>query len=118
MIMNESTKKLEPQKIDSYEIPVVIFQDNAEYSLIKRNFGELAKRGIVVAISGQMFEFLRGQDIQRTRAYVKPMTTHNDKLGYDWHKPTSSMVKSVSGQFTESSYKEFITEAIKFYNGV
>jgi len=69
-----------------------------------------------VAISGPMFEDLHGQDIQRTRNFVRPMTTHNDKLGYDWSKVYSQMVRSISEQFSESSYKAFLQEAQTFYS--
>jgi len=62
-----------------------------------------------------MFETLHGQDIQRTRAYVSTMTRHNDKLGYDWDKPSAEYVRSISSQFKESAYGPFVKEAANFY---
>lgn len=98
----------------SHAVPLLVFASDDEYKLLKTKLGELAKRGILLAISKEFFENLRGQDIARTKAYVDEMTRHNDKLGYDWYKPDSNLVVSVSEHFNESAYKNFVTAGAKF----
>lgn len=74
-------------KIDPIEVPRLMFNSDAEFKIVKKHYGDLARKGIIVSISGPYFNFLHDQDIGQTRDYVKSMTRHNDKLGFDWNKP-------------------------------
>jgi len=81
---------------------------------LKARLKDVAERGYLLAISKNMFEAYRGADITQARAYVSEMTKHNDKMGYDWYKPSGTFVRSHSEQFAESQYKNFLKAAATY----
>lgn len=40
---------------DPYEIPLLVFNSDAEFAMIKASMGDLASKGIIIAISAPMF---------------------------------------------------------------
>lgn len=65
-------------------VPIMIWINKAEGDWIKQNLKDLARHGIVVAVSTPLYGYMKANDITRARAEIKPMTAHNDKLGFDF----------------------------------
>lgn len=77
--------------------------------------GDLARKGILVAIAKNMMQALKANGVQAARATIKNITRHNDKLGFDWSNVDQQFVVSYSDQFSESAYPKFLAAAEEFY---
>jgi len=96
-----------------FKVPVLVWADAFEYRLLRSKLGDLAKKGVLIATPVELWDGMKAQDIGVARSKIKPFTSHNDKLGFDWSVVSSRFVVSYSEHFQESSYKKFIGEAIK-----
>lgn len=66
---------------------------------LKAVLGDLAKIGLVVAVSKPVYASMKSQDARKARIIVKEFTRHNDKLGFDYSVPNSGYYVSKSRQF-------------------
>lgn len=85
-----------PYDATTLQVPVMIWINREEADWVRSNLKDLAERGVVVAVSSPLYAFLKGQDVAKARAAIKPMTAHNDKLGFDYDLPTRSYVAKPS----------------------
>ena len=88
---------------------------------LKTVLGEMAKMGLVVAVSKPIYQTLKQQDIRRARMTVREFTRHNDKLGFDYSIKNNGYYVSRSKQFKQSAYGApdgFLTHAAEFYSGI
>jgi hypothetical protein len=86
---------------------------------LKTLLGEMAKVGLVVAVSKPIYQNLKQQDTRKARMTVREFTRHNDKLGFDYSIKNNGYYISRSKQFRQSSYggpNGFLTEAAAFYS--
>lgn len=93
---------------ETLKVPVMIWINREEAEWVRGNLKDLAEKGVVVAVSSPLYAFLKGQDIAKARAAIKPMTAHNDKLGFDYDLTSRTYIAKQSQQFTGSSYPGFL----------
>lgn len=75
-----------------------------------------AEKGIVIHLNSEFYKKAKSMSNQATaRRVIKPTTTHNDKLMFDWSvKEKKFVMDSNSHHFVGSNYVNFITTAIQF----
>jgi len=116
-LVNNPKTDAEPPKGEYF---AYVWSSEGEMKALKNKLGDLAKLGLVVAVSKPVYQTMKTQDIRKARAVVKEFTRHNDKLGFDYSIPSNGYYVSLSPQFQESAYgKEtgFLSEAAAFYTG-
>jgi hypothetical protein len=73
-----------------------VWTADGEAKALKSMLGELAKLGLIVAVSKPVYQNMKSQDIRRARQEVKEFTRHNDKLGFDYSIPNAGYYVSKS----------------------
>lgn len=71
-----------------------------------------AEYGVLVHVPSPLFATLSRPVAQKG---IRPLTAHNDKLGFDWRNVNGNwkfVVDKGSKQFVVSQYKDFINTAI------
>lgn len=98
------------------KVPIFVFGSVKEIKLAHANLDKLAKRGILVHVNSKDFLNLKSRlGVQGVRALLKPGTSHNDKLGFDWSVPDKAFKADLSAQFHKSAYPGFLAEASKWH---
>ncbi len=65
-------------------MPILIWKTKEERDWLVRNLRTLAEHGIVVAVDGPTYRFMKSSNSRGARAFIRPFTAHNDKLGFDY----------------------------------
>ncbi len=86
------------------EFYAYVWTSDAESQVLKQKLAELARLGLIVAVSKPVYQNMKQQDRQKARLEVKEFTRHNDKLGFDYSIPNKGYYVSYSEQFKESAY--------------
>lgn len=112
-LVNNPKDQTPPPKGDFY---AYVWTSQSEMQVLKTKLGELAKVGLVVAVSKPVYNRMKSQDLRKARLTVKEFTRHNDKLGFDFSIPNNGYYVSKSNQFKESAYDGFLKTAAAWYN--
>mgnify|MGYP003572400892 CR=1 FL=1 len=68
---------------------------------------------MVLHVPSQMYQdWMQSRGRQEARRMIKPVTTHNDKLGFDWSVPGGKYKLSDTKHYEASTYVGFIKKAI------
>lgn len=83
----------------------LIVQSAMEADMLRRHLLALAVCGIAVHIPSEVYEQLK---IERgkfaAKAWIRPFTAHNGKLGYNFNKNETKYVQADTRQFANSIY--------------
>jgi hypothetical protein len=84
---------------------------------LKTLLGDCAKKGIIVAVDGRMYNKLKNtpSNRQSARISIQAFNAHNDKLGFNFSNNTRQYVTTSSQHFASSFYQGFCTQAAQFY---
>lgn len=108
-----AVKLIKPIEKD-YNVPIAIWVSKEEAEYLRGVLGKLASHGILAAVSSDAYAFMKSQDISKARAYIRPFTAHNDKLGFDYSVPKRGYEVGFSEQFNTSGYPELLRSAAEF----
>lgn len=73
-----------------------VWTTEGEMKVLKTKLADLAKVGLIAAVSKPVYANMKSQDIRRARMTVKEFTRHNDKLGFDFSIPNNGYYASYS----------------------
>lgn len=102
---------------DAFKVPVYPLRALEDISPITAYLKMFAERGILVHVGSVLYNNLKAisGNNQRARGHIKPLTAHNDKLGFDWRVLDKKYHADTNGkQFSISKYKDFLPKAINF----
>lgn len=77
---------------------------------------DLAIRGFLLHVPSDMYnQWVQTKSRDGARAAVKPATSHNEKMGYDWNvmSKTYRFSKGTNNPST-SAYVQFLENAVKY----
>lgn len=95
--------------VDGLEVPIYVTRNFGEMKIIAQNLRIFAERGVVLHINSKYYKELREKTSRQTaKTTIKPLTAHNDKLGFDWSVVSTRFIAKPSSQFKVSAYKEFL----------
>jgi len=77
-----------------FEAPGLVLINKDEIAAVQGILKQLAEKGVIAAIAKDYFIDMKNFDRQVARRTAKPLTSHNDKLGFDFNIPLNSYVVS------------------------
>lgn len=73
-----------------------VWTSDGESNYLKTILSDLAKHGLIVAVSKPIYREMKGQNLRKARTVVKDFTRHNDKLGFDFSVTNNGYYASYS----------------------
>jgi hypothetical protein len=99
-------------------VPVFVWASRAEKDWARANLAALARKGIIVAVDTPTYQNMRTAMGRTARNELKPFTSHNEKLGFDYSSELRRYVggKSPATKHPQTSaYLSFLQDAITFH---
>jgi len=91
-----------------------------EKTMVMKMFGDFAAKGVLTHVNSDLYQELRSQEsVIGAKEYIRPISGHNDKLGFDWSVSENRYIHSLSSrQFKTSGYPKLLETASKWHNGI